>query len=221
MRLTVINGSPRGKSSNTKLLLDQFLHGFMQSEGNSYETFYLNNRSSEPELQKNFLHAEAIVIGFPLYTDAMPGMVKEYFEMLEQFHGVNPGVKMGFIVQSGFPESFHSFFISRYLKKFAEYLEADFLGIAIKGGVEGIKIMPEWMKRKTFSRFRQLGKLFGQFGRFDKLTIKKLSKPVKLSGFRVLLYRLMKATGMSNYYWNMQLKENNAFEKRFAAPYKN
>ena len=42
MKLTIFNGSPRGKVSNTKVLVDQFLDGFMKGSGNSYKIVYLN-----------------------------------------------------------------------------------------------------------------------------------------------------------------------------------
>jgi multimeric flavodoxin WrbA len=41
MRLTVFNGSPRSVNSNSKVLLDYFLKGFIELKGNSYELFYL------------------------------------------------------------------------------------------------------------------------------------------------------------------------------------
>ncbi len=42
MKLTVFNGSPRGKGSNTRVFLEHFLKGFMIKEGNSFELVYLN-----------------------------------------------------------------------------------------------------------------------------------------------------------------------------------
>ena len=42
MRLTVFSGSPRGKRSNSKVLLEHFLSGFSETKGNTHEVFYLN-----------------------------------------------------------------------------------------------------------------------------------------------------------------------------------
>ena len=133
MKLTVINGSPKGKKSNTKILTDAFIKGFLKNKENRLKEYFLNSTLDETELQRNFIHAETIIIAFPLYTDAMPAMVKEYFETLQSSRRVNPGIKLGFIVQSGFPESYHSFFVARYLKKLSEEFEADYLGTIIKG----------------------------------------------------------------------------------------
>lgn len=219
MRLTVINGSPRGKGSNTTILMDAFLKGFMKKEGNHFEVFYLNKKYDEPTLQKNFLHSEAIIVAFPLYTDAMPGIVKEYFELLEPYKRVNPGLKLGYVVQSGFPESYQSFFIARYLKKITGYFEAEYLGTIIKGGVEGIQIKPNWMKRGILKKFEKLGYHFAHAEEFDRKLIEKLAKPVHLPPFTLIIYRLMHLLRLSNFYWDMQLKKNQAFEKRWDKPY--
>ena len=41
MRLTVFNGSPRSRGSNTALLLEPFLEGFSETAGNTYALHYL------------------------------------------------------------------------------------------------------------------------------------------------------------------------------------
>ena len=43
MRLTVFNGSPRGKESTSRFLLDHFLEGFAAAGGNTSEVLYLNH----------------------------------------------------------------------------------------------------------------------------------------------------------------------------------
>ncbi len=216
MRLTVINGSPRGKSSNTRILLDHFLDGFLKNPENTCEVFYLNKMRKEPELQKNFLNASAIIVAFPLYVDAMPGIVKEYFELLDRYKGVNPGLKLGFIVQSGFTESYHSFFIARYLKKYAKDMETVYLGTIIRGGVEGIQMKPAWMNHRLFKRFHTLGEYFGEKREFDQILIKKLARPVRLKGLEILLFRILKLIGLDDFYWNSRLKTNHVYDKRFA-----
>lgn len=40
MRLSIINGSPRGNSGNTQKLLEHFISGFLATEGNTVEVLY-------------------------------------------------------------------------------------------------------------------------------------------------------------------------------------
>ena len=83
MKLTVLIGSPRGKQSNTNVLMGYFLEGFGITPGNSYEMFYLNRLNEMDRHVDAFAEAEHVLLAHPLYTDAMPGMVKAYIEALE------------------------------------------------------------------------------------------------------------------------------------------
>ena len=221
MHLTIINGSPRGKSSNTKILFDQFLKGFVTIPGHQHTEVFLKTEKDPEKLVKFFLDAEYLILGFPLYTDAMPGLVKAFIELIGKHKGENPGLKMGFIVQSGFPEAYHSTFIARYLEKLTKRLGCYCLGTVIRGGQEGIKIQPAWMTRKTFGLFTELGKGFAQTGEYKQEIIDKLAQPMHLSGSRLFFYRLMGKIGIANFYWDNQLKQNKAFDQRFARPYAN
>jgi len=218
MKLIVINGSPRGRKSNTKILLDYFMQGFLSIKGNEVKTIYLNNKEYDIDVRRAIIHSEAILLAFPLYNDFMPAIVKGYFELLERYKAVNPGIKFGFLVQSGFPESYHSFFVARYLKIQSQKLEADYLGTIIKGGIEGIQVKPAWMTARIRKMLYKTGALFGKYGRFDKQLMKKLARPIRYKWVHVLSYRLISWLGLSNYYWNMQLRENNAFDKRNSRP---
>jgi len=219
MKLTVFNGSPRGKRSNTKILLEHFLNGFMTTDRNIYEIFYLNRLRNSDKFVKSFQEAERVLMAFPLYTDAMPAMVKTFVESLEPLCGREGNLDIGFIVQSGFPEAIHSRYVERYLEKLTRRLGCRYTGTVIKGGVEGIQVQPAWMTRKLFKYFYQLGKTFGETGKFDEQIMLKLAKPERYSKFVLLAYKLLDKIGLTKFYWNKMLKENNAYEKRFAKPY--
>lgn len=130
----------------------------------------------------------------------------------------NKKLKLGFIVQSGFPESYHSLFLKKYLDKLAKRLEIDYLGTAIKGGVEGIKIQPKWMTR-YLDLFYDLGHHLALDWVFDEKIIHKLAKPDHMKTLRLFFFKLLIISGLSNYYWDKQLKENKAYDHRFAKPY--
>ena len=219
MKLTVINGSPRGKGSNTRLLFGHFLKGFSEDEENKYEEVYLKNESNPEVLTGLFREAEVLILGFPLYTDAMPGIVKQFVETLSPLCNTRQDLKIGYIVQSGFPESVHSRYVARYLKKLTARLGCQYLGTVIKGGVEGIQIMPNWMRKKTLKYFYTLGKNLAETGTFDRKITEKMLKPERFSKTRIAGFKVMNALGFTNWYWNQQLKKNGAFEKRFDTPY--
>ena len=215
MKLTVFNGSPRGKSSNTKILLEHFINGFMTTDGNTYEMVYLNRVKDRDNFIKLFQEAEQVLLAFPLYADSMPAMVKTFIESLEPLCGREGNLDIGFMVQSGFPEPIHSRYVERYLEKLAVRLGCGYKGTIIKGGVEGIRASPAWMHKKLFKSFYELGKTFGETGEFNKQIMLKLAQPERLSRFRFWVFRL----AGHNLYWNPMLKKNKAFEKRFAKPY--
>jgi len=77
------------------------------------------------------------------------------------------------------------------------------------------------MTRKTFGLFTELGKGFAQTGEYDQEIIDKLAWPMHLSGSRLFFYKLMGKIGIANFYWDNQLKQNKAFDQRFARPYAN
>ena len=214
MKLTVFNGSPRGKDSNTGILLEQFTNGFMTTDGNSYELAYLVQTKKQDEFVRLFSEADLVLLAFPLYTDAMPGIVKTFIESLEPFCDKKGNPDIGFIMQSGFPESAHSRYVARYLEKLAERLGCVCKGTVIRGGVEGIQGQPAPMTRKLFKSFYQLGKFFGHTGKFDDDIVRRLSKPEKVNK----LYSLMVKYIGTNLYWNPLLKKNNTYSKRFARP---
>lgn len=219
MKLTVFNGSPRGKSSNTKVLLEHFLNGFMKIDGNTYELAYLNHLKDRDTFIKMFEEAEHVLLAFPLYTDAMPAIVKTFIESLEPLCGRKGNPDIGFIVQSGFPEAIHSRYIERYLKKLAVRLGCRYKGTAIKGGGEGLQALPSLMARKVLKPFYDLGKAFGETGKFNEQIVLKLGKPEKLPRFRMLFFNLIGHWLSGLIMWNRKLKQNNAFEKRFDKPY--
>ncbi|MBI5748829.1 MAG: NAD(P)H-dependent oxidoreductase [Nitrospinae bacterium] len=215
MQLTVFNGSPRGKGSNTKVLVDQFLDGFMKGNGNSYKIVYLNTTKDSDYLIKMFEEAEKFLLAFPLYVDSMPTIVKTFIESLEPLCGRKENPDIGFLVQSGLPESIHSRYVERYLKKLSARLGCSYMGTIIKGGVEGAQAKPVWMNKKLFNSFYQLGKTFGETGKFDEEIVDRLAQPERYSKIHLWLFKLFGKF----WYWDTMLKKNNAFEKRFNKPY--
>lgn len=216
--MIIFNGSPRRKKSNSKILIDNFLKGYNSVEKDEVAVHYLASTKRIEDHKKHFNDADTVLIFFPLYTDSMPGIVKYFIEAIADMEN-NNGKKVGFVVQSGFPEAYHSVFVEKYLEKLCKKLGFEYIGTVIKGGVEGIQIMPPNMTKKLFAAFENLGVIFAKTGKFDTEIVEKLKKPYHLSKMRLGIIKAMSLTGMTNFYWNSNLKKNNAFDKRFDRPY--
>jgi multimeric flavodoxin WrbA len=218
-RITVFNGSPRGRKGNTPILLNQFLKGFTAVDGRSYEMYHLNRLREAGQFPQAFANADCVLLGFPLYTDAMPGIVKAFIEQLEPFQNRPGNPPIGFLVQSGFPEAAHSRHIERYLEKLASRLGSPYLGTMVKGNAEGTRLMPDNMNSGLFATLQQLGHTFAQEGRYDPALLKTLAKPERYPAYLAPLFQLFVRLPIASFYWDSQLKQNGAYARRFARPY--
>ncbi|MFC1947611.1 flavodoxin family protein [Chloroflexota bacterium] len=219
MQLTVFNGSPRGTSSNTKLLLEQFLKGFCETPGNVFKLLYLNHVDKQEEFREKFRSAEMVLLACPLYTDSMPAIVKTFIESLSALKGRKDNPPIGFLIQSGFPEALHSRPLERYMVKLAKRLGCPLYGTAVRGGIEGIQSMPPYMTKKVFKLFYALGKGFGATGRFDPEIVKKVAGRERFSNAAKITVKIMSVLKLSDIFWNSMLKKNNAYDRRYARPY--
>jgi multimeric flavodoxin WrbA len=219
MKLTIFNGSPRGKGSNTRLLLDHFVRGYLTICEANFQMLYLNQQGKTQEYVEKYTDSEYVLLAFPLYTDAMPSIVMNFIEALQPLTSslVNPC--MGFIVQSGFPETIHSRAVEKYLIKLTDRLKCKYLGTVIKGGVEGIQIKPEWMRKNLLKQFYDLGVHFAKTSELHPDIIKSLAGKESMSSSSLFAYKLFQKTGLNNFYWDNQLKKNKVFEKRFDQPF--
>lgn len=216
MRLSIINGSPRGATGNTEKLLEHFTKGFLETEGNSFEI--LHSIKDRPEFTKEkemFLNSERLIIAFPLYVDAMPGSVKELIESFEPLKGKNPGLRLMFMTQCGFPETHHTRFVARYCEKLAKRLGCNFSGSILKGGCEGLTVQPPVLVEKVFKRFYELGRAYGETGELDQTILSKLAHPEHLTSENLQQVIPM----VNNFLWDGMMKKNNALEKSFDKPY--
>ncbi len=218
MKLTVFNGSPRGKGGNTKLYLDHFLRGFEASERNTYELAYLNHVKNQDKFLQMFREAENVIIAFPLYCDAMPAMVKTFIESLKPLCGQKDNPSIGFIVQGAFPEAHQYRYVERYLKKLASRLGCNYIGTIVKGQGHGANEMPKSFN-KPFTMFYKLGQIFGKTGEFDTELLRKVAGPEKLSKLTLAIFKFIYKTKIGTKYWDDRLKANGVYKKRFDKPY--
>ncbi len=214
--LTVFNGSPRGRKGNTPILLGELIKGF----GDPAEMHHLNHLHDTDQFVQAFAAAECAWIGFPLYTDAMPGIVKHFFEALEPLRGRQGNPPLGFLVQSGFPEAAHSRYVERYLEKLASRLGCPYLGTIVKGGGEGLRIMPPQMTQGLFQSVQALGKGLAESGQLNPTLLKQIAKPERFPAILGPVFRIFLRLPAAHSYFDQMLKQNDAYERRFARPFR-
>ncbi len=219
MRLTVFNGSPRGRHGNTEILLGWFLEGFESVGGNSHEMAYLRKTGECDAFVSMFREAEAVFLAFPLYTDSMPGIVKAFIDSLAPLVGGKSNPRMLSMVQSGFPEAERSRPVERYLKKLAARLGAPYVGTIVRGGCEGIHVMPPGMTKNVRLAITEIGAHYARTGEFDAEAIRRFAGVERLSPLGRCVLTFMDIIGVAQFYWDGNLRKHGAYARRFARPY--
>lgn len=215
MQLMFINASPRGTKSNTGRLLDHFIRGFLETPGNACEVEYLvKHRKNLSLLTEKFRRAENVIIGFPLYFDAMPGSVKEFLEALAPLTGQTNLPALGFMIQCGFPETAHNRFVARYCEKFTRRIGCRQLSSILKGGCEGLDFQPPQLTQKSFELLNLLGADFGHTGKIDEELLAKLARPEHLTAQN--LAQVIPFVNQA--LWDSQLENNGVLDRSFDRP---
>ena len=219
--LILLNGSPRGERSNSMKMLARVAEGWQRGGGQKPEVLHLAHRTEFDRAVKVFAEADTLLLGMPLYTDAMPALVKSYIEALKPHtaaaEGENPA--LGFLVQSGFPEASRSRLLERYLQKLARRLGSRYVGTIVRGGGESLQMMPDRANQKLWARLRTLGEQLYCEGSFGEEELRAVAGVERLSVLTAALARLAVHLPIANFYWNGMLKKNGAWQRRFAAPY--
>ena len=221
MQLTIFNGSPRGRRSNTRLLLEQIQAGFEETPGNHCQIFDLVRLHDLPSHTQAFEQAGFVLLGFPLYTDGMPAIVKAFIESLEPCLGSENNPRLAFLVQSGFPEADQSRRVERYLVKLARRLGSPYAGTLVKGNIEGLRLNSAEQNAALFAGFRQCGRDLALHGEYDPALLLKLAQPERFPASVMAVIRFINWTRLVNFqgYWDTQLKANGAYDQRNATPY--
>jgi multimeric flavodoxin WrbA len=217
-KVIIYNGSPRGLKGNSLILAKEIAKG-LETEGlkeTDYEIRNLTDQKSHKLCAEDFKNNSRNIFVFPLYIHSMPSIVMKFFEQLKPLSSEN---QMTFVVQSGFSESAQSHYLRSYLTLFVKRLGAAYGGTVIKGGVEGIQMQPEKANRKLFDKFNQLGREIMKDGAVSDALINELAGSIHLKKSEIVLFRIISKTGLTNFYWDMQLKKNGAFKERFSRPY--
>lgn len=224
MSLAVINGSPRGKQSNSNTIIKWFLNGYNNPSLNDkeiYDTHYLNKVAAHNDAIETIDSADKVLFVFPLYVDGMPGQVKTFFELMSSSGYQYNKKEIVFVIHSGFPEGIHSKALEQYLMSFGHLLGFNSTNVIILPGSEGFRFMPDKMTQKKQISLGILAEDFAIGRVLNKETIKTLQKPISFNKPTLLLLTIFNELGIFDLHWKNQLKGNNAYENRYAAPYLN
>jgi hypothetical protein len=166
-----------------------------------------------------FSRADCAWIGFPLYTDAMPGVMKHFIEALEPLAGCKDNPPLGFLVQSGFPEGLHSRYIERYLEKLATRLGCAYLGTIVKGNGEAVRAMPTEAQKGLFGNLQSLGAGLAREGKLDPKILARIASPERFPVYLAPIFRIFLKLPLSHFYFDGMLKKNGAYDRRFDRPF--
>ena len=208
-KLVIYNGSPRRSGSNSVLILAKVAEAL----GDRVEIRDLKERDRWDEWAESFKNEKDVLLFMPLYVHAMPSHVMGFIEKLQPSEG-----SISFFVQSGFPESSQSHYLEAYFEQLALRLGRAYLGTAIKGGMEGLQMRPPAAQEKMMEPLVKTIVDLTREGSFNTVDISRLARPVRFGKGIVILYNLF-GKRVSNYFWDQQLKANNAYTMRFDRPY--
>lgn len=214
MSLMIFNGSPRGVNSNSNVIASWFNKGFVETT-----TVYLNKVKQHETYLKESKKFEKLLFVFPLYVDGMPGQVKYFFEQMNTQKEIFKNKKVTFIIHSGFAEAIHSKNLEKYLHRFTDLMSMKNYGVIIIPGSEGFRLMHPKMTDKKAKKVAGIGKMYRLNKPFPDAVKESLEGPLVQSKSQRILFKILSLVGLTNFYWNSQLKKNNAYENRFDAPY--
>jgi len=204
-------------------MLKRVAEGWESAEGTTPEVLHLARRAGFDRAVEAFANSDVVLLGMPLYTDAMPALVKSYIEALAPSVAIteasDTAPALAFLVQSGFPEALHSRPLERYFEKLARRLGSRYAGTIVRGGGEALQMMPDEANRKLWAQLRTLGEQLARDGRFGEAELKAVAGVERYSPIAAALASIVLRLPVTQFYWNGKLKKNGAWERRFASPY--
>jgi hypothetical protein len=224
MRWVVYNGSPRGPKSNTHVMLEGVREGMTVIGALEWDEVFLHRTRHHQDAVDRIDGANGVMFGYPLYTDSMPAVMVQFLEILCADPAAISAIRSreipaAFLVHSGFPDGVHTAHLEDVHKRLCEATGLRYVGTIRKPGSEGVRLMPPKMQKRLFSTLRNAGSLLVNGGTIDPVMRDALARYERPGVFRQAALRVASAVGVTKIYWNQMLKQHNAREKRFDAPY--
>lgn len=215
MKLSVINGSPRSKNSNSRKILNWITQGLTKTEVGEVE--YISFIKKQDEIINRCAEADSLLFSFPLYVDSMPAQQMLFFEKLEENKDKFIGKSVSYIIHSGFPEMIQSESLKEYLEYFStEVMGMNLLGVAIIGGSEALQVAPDSMFSKQIKELDSVIEAIDYDKKFPDDLNTRLNKVYKLSPLQQFLYTL---NPFKHFYWNYRASKHKFKVNLKARPY--
>jgi len=200
MKLVVFSCSPRPeKASNTAAIVGAFKNGFVTETNQEVDVCFLFKRSEWDNYRKIFKENNEIIFALPLFVECVPGLLMEFLETLEPKTHNEIKTKIGFILNGGFEEACQLRTCEKYLETLPAYLNCEYSGTLIKGGMFVLSIVSDNKKAKMLQPFFEMGKIYAKEGIFEKSKVTKFAAPEKYSKFFCFLILLL--TPVSKIAW--------------------
>ena len=149
----------------------------------------------------------------------MPGQVKHFYEVLSSYKDQLKDKQITFIIHSGFSDGIQSRALEQHCNRFSEIMNLNNHGVIIIPGSEGFRLYPPAMIKKKRLAVARLGASYRVKEKYNETDLLFLFGKEKSSKFSSFVFRIMHMLGLTNMYWDKQLKKNNALDNCFDAPY--
>ena len=172
----------------------------------------------EPNVHPGLCRRQCAWIGFPLYTDAMPGVVKHFFEALEPLAGRKGKSTARFRRSIRFPRR-TAFALRRTLPGKTDRPAGKSLpGHDRQGQRRGRPLDGPYANPQPVRRTCMPGGRLGPDGKLDPQVLARIAAPERFPLLPGPVFRIFLAPAPHSYFDGM-LKKNGAYERRFAKPF--
>jgi hypothetical protein len=200
-------------------MLSRVAKGWRRIDGGSVDELDLTRRADFESATETFPKSDLILIGMPLYADAMPSLVKEWIEALEPYVGRAGNPPIAFLVQSGFVEALHCRGVERYFEKLAERLGSPYAGTIVRGGGEALRSMPDEANKKLWAQLELLGESLARDGRFDAELLSAVAGIERFTKPQAAVLGPLLKWPLASLMWRSELKAKGGWERRHARVY--
>lgn len=220
MRLTLVNGSPRGAAGNTARVLEAFVEGLREGGVQDLAVRLVRDLDEPQAVRAAWQDSEALLLAFPLYVYSLPAPALRFVSRLASLAGTGTVKSMAFLCQYGFREACHARPCERQLRRAAESLGVRYGGTLIRGGCEGLREFPRPLARRILDGFRQMGLHYARNGlAFDPERLREFAGPEHArDGLLTWLGNRAFAGVANRVFWRPQLVRNEALEREDAQP---